>query len=173
MWPLILTNWKIALCATALICLSAALSVQTWRLHSAQAALTNEKDAHAQTKALHQIAVESAKAKETEQRTKYEQAQEKANERHQAVVEQAKANAVKNFVAHFGDPRNLGSGLRFQPMPSTDSAGTGTPASNEGDDAAGRERLASEGFVEACARDAGRLDTWRQWCVDAGCEVIE
>lgn len=171
MWKSILTNWWPILIGTALACLTAGLSIQTMRLTIAQASLENEQTAHDLTRKQFAQAAGAAKARAQEQARTFQQAQEKANERHQAVVEQAKAHAVKNFVARFGDPRHLGSGLRI--MPAADSAGAGTPARDEGDDAAVGERVAAEGFVDACARDAGRLDIWRQWCIDSNCEVIE
>lgn len=171
MWQLILTQWRPILLATALACLTVGMSIQTMRLSATQATLANERTAHDLTRKQFAQAAALAESRAREQERTFQQAQEKANERHQAVVEQAKAHAVKNFVARFGDPRHLGSGLRI--MPAADSAGAGTPARDQGDDAAVGERVAAEGFVDACARDAGRLDIWRQWCIDSNCEVIE
>lgn len=177
MWPLLLTNWKVTLCATVLICLSAALSVQTYRVRSLRDDLATEQQAHAQTKALHQIAVESAKAKADEQRKTYERAAEAANERHQAILEQAKKDtaAAKALAARYLRSGNAACGLRLPTdMPAPNPAGAGTPEDTPRADGIPQPELRPlENVLATCDVDAKTVDNFQQWCRDNNCEVID
>lgn len=92
------------------------------------------------------------------QQQNHERAKHELRKTYQAAAD----NAVRNYLArtrwlrHDEDP---GRG----PMP-------GPAGSDAGNDAAGRECLAAgqpdHAFIEACARDAGRLGVWQSWAVD-------
>lgn len=176
-WPLTTKALLFILAATALTCLGLGvwLYVQTQGKHSAQEALKNEQDAHANTRELHRLAALSAQAKATEQRTQYEKAAREANERHQALVEQAATFAVKNFIGRYGDPRQLGSGVRLpSALPGADSPGAGAPEGAGPLDGAGAQWLATEErFITDCAIDAATVEAFQQWCRDNHCEVID
>ena len=79
------------------------------------------------------------------------------------MVEQAEKNAYANYLARFGRG-NAACGVG--PRSVLPTAGTGgTDDRAERPDAASGEQLAPEReFVEACARDAGRLNLWIKRC---------
>lgn len=73
------------------------------------------------------------------------------------VVEQAKNEAWKNWKARYGTG-NAACGIRTDGLlPASHSASQAD--STQGTDATSGEQLA----IEACARDAGRLDGWIKW----------
>lgn len=84
---------------------------------------------------------------------------ERANHDIKQANRDAAANAVRNYLARTRWLQHPGAGGGAVP---------GSAAGQQGDDAAGRERLAVEPdreFIEACARDAGRLGVWQGWAI--------
>lgn len=86
---------------------------------------------------------------------------------HDLVIKyrQAADNAVRNY---FDRTRWLQPDPGRRVLP-------GTSPGEPGDDAAGGERMAAcrpdRDFLAACARDAARLDVWREWAVANGLPV--
>lgn len=162
--PLLREYWFVPVLAALL----GAIWIQSSRLESARDALIAEQRDHEATRGEYRNAVNTAALAAAQQRREYQNAAERAAHEHRAVLEQVKAHAVRNFVARYGDPRNLGNGLRIPPaVPAADSAGAGAPEGDQADDGTAGE------FVAACARDAGRLEIWQDWCRANHCEVIQ
>ena len=72
------------------------------------------------------------------------------------VVEQAEANAYKNYLAKYGRG-NAACGIGAVRLPT--QHGSGEAVSAERTDDPSRE------FVVACATDAGRLKLWQDWAI--------
>jgi len=73
------------------------------------------------------------------------------------MVEQAKNEAWKNWKARYGTG-NAACGIRIDSLLTAEHS-AGQADSTQGTDATSGEQLA----IEACARDAGRLDGWIRW----------
>lgn len=143
MW--ILTQWKLVLTVSTLCALL--LMTSAWRTATAQ------RDLAIADLASYKQAAEAAAtaAKDQSDRAVKEI-------KHDYDVQKAaiKKNAWANYQKRVG-ATTCGAGVSGVPMqPGGGSAETG---STEGANAPSGEQL----FVEACARDAGRLDLWIQW----------
>ena len=145
----ILTNWKLCLIGMAI----ALLGIQTLRLNSTQA----ERDlaiANLDTYKAQAITIATQAKKDSDKAIK------EANDAIPQLLEQAKTQAYKNYQARYGVANaSCRLGVVGLSMP----AGIGSPETlrTESPDGASGERL----VIEACARDAGRLDLWREWAI--------
>ncbi len=104
--------------------------------------------------------VEQAEAVSRAVQTRSDQTLERINATHKAVVVQAKANAVKNFQARYG---NLGCGANAVRLPNNG----GMPASSSGitESASVNDERSGEqvAFVRACGIDAAAVIEWQRW----------
>ncbi len=147
MWAqirLIWEAWKIALLVTVIACLTLFGTVQSWRLERAQAQLSQSKQA----------------AKDAQEQR--DATIEKLRESIPVMVEQAAKNALTNFRARYGSG-NAACGLRADSVLPAFGGGQDAGPARTGE--AGGEHLAVDAdFIEACARDAGRLNLWIEAC---------
>lgn len=112
--------------------------------------------------ALGKAAAAHTAAVEARQRLNLERANHELKEANRAAAD----NAVRNYLRR--NPRwlcNGGAGGGVLP---------GAAGSEPGDDGTGGKRLAAgidAGFVQACARDAGKLGVWQTWAQRNGVPV--
>jgi hypothetical protein len=90
-------------------------------------------------------------------RAESERIAKEMNDAHEALVEQVKANAWKNYIAKYG----MGGAARCPRIGGVLPAEHGTGQADRADqsDGPGGEQL----VIEACGRDAGRLNAWIEW----------
>jgi len=85
-----------------------------------------------------------------------EQIAKATNDKHQAVVEQAKKDAYQNYLRKFGG--NAACGIRANSLSAESSLGKA--------DSSGKSNEPPEQeFVVACATDAAVTEQWKQWAI--------
>jgi hypothetical protein len=149
-------NWKLGL----LILATACAGIQTLRLQAA----TAQRDLAVQNLANYKQAAETAA---TTAKAISDKAIKETNDAIPKLVEAAKSNAYKNYLAKYG-MGNAACGISTR-LPTGDPVHNGEAGSTSQPDAASGEQL----FAEACARDAGRLDLWVKWATDNELKVID
>lgn len=180
---LLARNWKEALIGA----LFAALTISISLHHTLSVKYESDKVKWSVDFAKQEEAFKSkvalAEAETARTKSEYGQALEFANANTTKLVGEAQKNAWANFARMYGlggtglaalrspsfgrmQLSNAG-GMRGE-VPATAAVSSET-TSTEGLVGVQKSELGS--FVETCAEDAGRLDNWRQWCNQIGCEA--
>jgi hypothetical protein len=144
---LILTEWKLTLLAMVI-----ASSAALWmRLQTVTAQRDLAQSDLANYKAVAEAAATTAK-------TNSDNAIKEINDAIPKLVETAKSNAYKNYLAKHGTGNSVrGSGTDcVRPADPIRDGEAGS--ASETNEASGEQLV-----IEACARDAGRLDLWIEW----------
>ena len=83
----------------------------------------------------------------------------KAQEDYENQLPDVRSRAVSNYRM-----RNPNAGCSGVPA---------NPASLKMDDGAGRECAPPDAFIQSCAADASKVETWRRWCLLNRCPTLE
>jgi hypothetical protein len=157
MWlTLILRNWKLCLLVSAIVF----AGIQTLRLR----AETAKKELAIQDLANYKLAAEIAA---TTAKTNSDAAIAEVKSEIPKLLEQAKTNAYQNYLAKYGRG-NAACGIRLDGLRPANPVHNSEAGSTGSVDEAFGERL----VIEACARDAGRLDLWVKWATENELKVV-
>jgi hypothetical protein len=153
----LLTYWRLVLIASlgfALMLMTAAWQTATAQKELAESDLRNYRH-------LAEVAAITAKGQS-------DRALKETRDAIPILLEAAKTNAYKNYLAKYGRG-NAACGIRTDglrpasPVHNSEAGSTSKPDETSG------ERL----VIEACARDAGRLDLWIKWATDNQLKVVD
>ena len=89
---------------------------------------------------------------------------EQVRKDHEARLPEIRAGAVANYLAHRRVPKPADAGVGSMP-----GDGPGIRV----DDAAERQCVPDDAFIENAAEDVAKLDAWRDWCQRNNCPVAE